>query len=137
MSHTVDWRSRIVCFVLRDGFRGDLVELLLFAFAVLCGFGHRRGRRVGGSSVFFGAAGFASELFSASLLLCASAFSLCGPLARARVHFLSVACFGWVVELARHAASFVLSLLAKAIVSDEHVRSTSAIHQTFPGRYCN
>ena len=55
-------------------------------------------RRSAGSPVLLGSAGGSSELPSVPLLLCAHPLSLDGPLARARVHFLRVACCVLAVE---------------------------------------
>ena len=95
---------------LESGFQPDLVEALLFDFAVRFG-------PAAGSSVLLGAAGGASELSWASLLLCACAYvvSVGGPLAHARVHLWRVACGVWADEQAGHADSFESSVLEQCV----------------------
>ena len=81
-----------------------LLRLFLLDLAVSFGLGHHC-RRSAGTSFLLGSAGGSSELPSVSLLLCAHSVSLDGPLARARAHFLRVACCASAVVKAGHAVS--------------------------------
>ena len=99
VSQTVDDEVlyRLMC--LQGGLEHDLGGLL--DLAVCFGLDHHC-RRSAGSPVLLGSAGGSSELPSVSLLLCVP---LGGPLARARVPLLSVACGVLDVEQAGHSGS--------------------------------
>ena len=84
---------------LEDGLEHDFVEALLLDLAACFRLGHHC-RRVAGPSVSLGSAG------GSFLLLCdQDAVPLDGPQARARVHFLRVACYVLAVEEAGHTDS--------------------------------
>ena len=125
---------RLMC--LEDGLEHDLVEAVLLDLTVCFGL-HHHCRRSAGSSVLLGSAGGSSKLPSVSLLLCAHSVPHGRPLARARIHFLRVACSVLAVEQAGHAGSLGSSGLGRASASGGHVRSTFASHQILVRKGCN
>ena len=91
---------------LEVGLEHEFVEALLLDLYVFFGLGHHC-RRAAGLPDLRGSAGGSSELLSMLLLLCdQAAVPLDGPLARARVHLLRVACRVLAVEEAGHVDSF-------------------------------